>query len=135
MKTDTALRLLAAVMNWTDEEATREFRWMDLMARLKYDDYREFLAGMRFLESLVAWLQQFDPAERASAYAFVRERLVFVSPAERQRLVELLYPRVVWPVLVQSAMQATGAKSWEVLTNEAARQHIEKDRRATLFWH
>jgi hypothetical protein len=133
MKTNTALRLLAAVMDWTDEEATSEFRWMDIMARLKYDDYREFLAGMRFLESLVAWLQQFDPAERASAYAFVRERLVFVSPAERQRLVELLYPRVVWPVLVQSAMQATGAKSWEVLTNEAARQYIEKDRRATLF--
>lgn len=133
MKTNTALRLLANVMAWTDEEATREFRWMDLMARLKYDDYREFLAGMRFLESLVAWLQQFDPTERTTAYAFVRERLVFVSPAERQRLVELLYPRVVWPVLVQSAMQATGAKSWEVLVNAAARQHMEQDRRATLF--
>ncbi len=133
MKTNTALRLLATVMNWSDEDATREFRWMDLMARLKYDDYREFLAGMRFLESLVAWLQQFDPVQRAVAYAFVRERLVFVSPAERQRLVELLYPRVVWPVLVQSAMQASGAKSWEVLVNAAARKHMERDRRSTLF--
>ena len=67
MKTNTALRLLASVMDWTDEEATMEFRWMDLMARLKYDDYREFLAGMRFLESLVAWLQQFEPADRIAA--------------------------------------------------------------------
>lgn len=133
MKTNTALRLLAAIMDWTDEEANREFRWMDLMARLKYDDYREFLAGMRFLESLVAWLQQFDSTERATAYAFVRERLVFVSPAERQRLVELLYPREVWPVLVTSAMQATGVKSWEVLVNAAARNHMEQDRRSTLF--
>jgi hypothetical protein len=100
---------------------------------LKYDDYREFLAGMRFLESLVAWLQQFEPADREAAYAFVRNRLVFVSAAERQRLVELLYPRVVWPVLVQSAMQATGAKSWQVLVDEAAQRHMEQNRRSTLF--
>ncbi len=133
MKTNTALRLLGAVMEWTDEEAREEFRWMDLMARLKYDDYREFLAGMRFLESLVAWLQQFEPADRAAAYAFVRKRLVFVSAAERQRLVELLYPRVVWPVLVQSAMEVTGAKSWQVLVDGAVQTHMEQDRRSTLF--
>lgn len=133
MKTNTALRLLARVMQWTDEQAQEEFRWMDLMARLKYDDYREFLAGMRFLESLVAWLQQFDQDDRPAAYAFVRNRLVFVGPAERQRLVELLYSTNIWPVLVRSAMQATGAKSWEVLVNADARAHMERDRRATLF--
>ncbi len=133
MKTSTALRLLAGVMDWTDEEALEEFRWMDLMARLKYDDYREFLAGMRFLESLVAWLQQFEQADRVAAYAFVRKRLVFVSPAERQRLVELLYSTVIWPVLVKSAMQATGAKSWEVLVNDDAKQHMKHDLRSTLF--
>ncbi len=133
MKTNTALRLLAGVMDWTDEEAREEFRWMDLMARLKYDGYREFLAGMRFLESLVAWLQQFSQSDRAAAYAFVRKRLVFVSPAERQRLVELLYSTVVWPVLVKSAMQSTSAKSWEVLVNDAARQHMQRDLRSTLF--
>jgi hypothetical protein len=133
MKTNTALRLLASVMDWTDEEAREEFRWMDLMARLKYDDYREFLAGMRFLESLVAWLQQFAQVDRAAAYAFVRKRLVFVSAAERQRLVELLYSTVVWPVLVKSAMQATSVKSWEVLVNVPARQHMQCDLRSTLF--
>jgi hypothetical protein len=30
-------------------------------------------------------------------------------------------------------MQASGAKSWEVLVNAAARQHMEGDRRSTLF--
>lgn len=133
MKTNTALRLLASVMGWSDEEALEEFRWMELMARLKYDDYREFLAGMRFLESLVAWLQQFEKTDRAVAYGFVRKRLVFVSPAERQRLVELLYSTVIWPVLVKSAMQATGAKSWEVLVNDNAKQHMKRDLRSTLF--
>lgn len=106
---------------------------MELMAQLKYDDYREFLAGMRFLESLVAWLQQFAPADRVTAYDFVRNRLVFVSAAERQRLVELLYSREIWPVLVNAAMQATGTRSWEVLVNERAKAQMKSGLRATLF--
>lgn len=42
------------------------------MARLKYDGYRDFQAGMRFIESLATWLRQFAPHERETAYAFVR---------------------------------------------------------------
>lgn len=133
MKTETALRLLANVMGWPDPQAEQEFAWMQFMARLKYDDYRDFVAGMRFLESLVAWLQQFDPADRATAYAFVRKRVVFISAAERQRLVELLYPRVIWPELVRSAATAAGVEQWQVLTNPQAHAHIERERRATLF--
>lgn len=106
---------------------------MQIMARLKYDDYRDFLAGMRFLESLVAWLQQFEQQDRASAYDFVRKRLVFVSVAERERLVELLYPRVIWPELVRSAAAKVGVPGWQVLTNTAASEYLKRERRATLF--
>lgn len=133
MKTNTALRLLGSVMDWTDEVAQEEFSWMQIMARLKYDDYRDFLAGMRFLESLVAWLQQFEQEDRAAAYNFVRKRLVFVSVAERERLVELLYPRVIWPELVRSAATKAGVRGWQVLTNTAASEHLIRERRATLF--
>ncbi len=63
-------------MNWSDDRAREEFRWLRLMARLKYDGYRDFQAGMRFIESLVTWLQQFKPAERETAYGFVRKTLV-----------------------------------------------------------
>lgn len=133
MKTDTALRLLGRIMDWTDEVAQEEFAWMQIMARLKYDDYRDFLAGMRFLESLVAWLQQFLPADRVAAYRFVRNRLVFVSVAERERLVALLYPRVIWPELVRSATQQAGVPEWQVLVDPQACEHLKRERRATLF--
>lgn len=131
MRANTALRLLSGVMDWSDEVAQVEFAWLQIMARLKYDDYRDFLAGMRFLESLVAWLQQFEMADRPAAYEFVRKRLVFVSAAERQRLVELLYPTVIWPEIVKSAVQAAKVPSWRVLVD--AEKELNRDRRSTLF--
>src|SRR5438067_73810 len=51
-------------MKWPDDRAREEFAWLRLMARVKYDDYQDFLAGVRFVESLAKWLQQFDSDER-----------------------------------------------------------------------
>ena len=68
MNQDLALRVLSQIMAWSDERAREEFRWLRLMARLKYDGYRDFQAGMRFIENLATWLQQFEPAEREIAY-------------------------------------------------------------------
>jgi hypothetical protein len=50
---------LSDLMEWNNERARREFEWLRLMSRMKYDVYPEFLAGMRFIESLTDWLQQF----------------------------------------------------------------------------
>ena len=133
MKAEIALKLLADVMEWSAEQATKEFARLALMARLKYDDYRDFLAGMRFLESLVAWLQQFEPSERATAYQFVRERLIYVSAAERERLVALLFSRHIWPRLAKSAAAAAGVPEWRVLAEPAAVKALERERRSTLF--
>jgi hypothetical protein len=135
VKQHTAQRLLAKVMAWGDDDdkAREEFDFWDLMAGLKYDDYREFLGGMRFLESLVAWLQQFDPADRAAAYNFVRNRLVFISPAERERLVALLYPRVVSPRVMRAAADDLQIRYWEVLATTKGRDALQRQRRATLF--
>jgi hypothetical protein len=133
MKAEIALKLLADVMDWTTEQATKEFAWLALMARLKYDDYRDFLAGMRFLESLVAWLQQFEPSERAVAYEFVRHRLVYVSAAERERLVALLFSRHIWPRLAKSAATTAGVPEWRVLVDPEAMKALTRERRSTLF--
>ena len=54
MNQDLALKVLGQIMNWSDEHSREEFRWLRLMARLKYDGYRDFQAGMRFIESLAA---------------------------------------------------------------------------------
>src|SRR4051794_1085887 len=92
MKEKLGLRVLGDIMGWDDTRANEEFRWLSLMARLKYDGYEDFLAGARFIESLVNWLQQFPfGTDRQDAYSFVRCVLVYVGPAEMARLVESFY--------------------------------------------
>lgn len=102
MKEAIALRVLGDIMGWSDDDARREFAWLSLMARMKYDGYRDFLAGVRFIESLADWLQQFASKEREAAYSFVRSFLVYVGPAEMQHLVELVYPKNVRRRLVSA---------------------------------
>jgi hypothetical protein len=63
-----ALRLLRRIMDWDEEAAAREYRWLRLMSRLKFDGYRDYLAGVRFAESLAGWLTPFKPEQRKDAY-------------------------------------------------------------------
>src|SRR5205085_5842733 len=103
MNRNLALRVLGDVMRWTDERATEEFRWLRLISTAKYDDYSEFLAGVRFIESLAAWLQQFRQDDRETAYSFVRNRLVYIGSGEMQHLVELAFPESMRPILLRRA--------------------------------
>ena len=94
-----ALNLVADVMDWDNEVATREYGWLRLISSMKYDGYSDFRAGVRFLESLVSWLRHFDKADRPAAYAFVKERLVYISTLEMQRVIETFIPEIVTPYL------------------------------------
>ncbi len=132
MNQDLGLKILADIMHWSDERAREEYRWLRLMARLKYDGYRDFQAGMRFFESLATWLQQFDRAERETAYAFVRSRLVYVGPIEMQKLVEQFYPKTMRERLVSTVAAQRGIPAFRVLGDEAARSDVDRLRRQTL---
>ncbi len=47
MNRDLGLKVLGQIMDWTDDRARQEFEWLKLMARLKYDGYRDwFLSGI-----------------------------------------------------------------------------------------
>ncbi|RUV55771.1 hypothetical protein EOA85_20490 [Mesorhizobium sp. M5C.F.Ca.IN.020.29.1.1] len=134
MNEDLGLRVLGEIMLWSDDEARKEFDWLRLMARLKYDGYRDFQAGMRFIESLATWLQQFKtPNERNSAYGFVRNALVYVGPSEMQRLVEQLYPKIVRDRLVRMVAAERGIPPYRVYADVEARKSVERLRRQTLF--
>jgi hypothetical protein len=133
MNQDLALRVLSQIMAWSDERAREEFRWLRLMARLKYDGYRDFQAGMRFVESLATWLQQFEPSERETAYAFVRQTLVYVGPGEMQRLVEQFYPRTVLDRLARTIARERAIPIYRVFADNSARDAINHLRRQTLF--
>ena len=133
MNQDLGLRILGRIMDWDDDRAREEFAWLKLMARLKYDGYRDFQAGMRFIESLATWLQQFEPHERETAYAFVRRTLVYIGPSEMQRLVEQLYPRTVRDHLFRMVTAECGIPLHRVLIDADARAATERLRRQTLF--
>lgn len=133
MNQDLALRVLSQIMAWSDDRARDEFRWLRLMARLKYDGYRDFQAGMRFIESLATWLQQFEPGEREAAYGFVRRTLVYIGPGEMQRLVEQFYPGTVRDRLFRTIATERSIQNYRVLADPAARDDIARLRRQTLF--
>lgn len=104
MRRELAERLLAQIMEWSDEEKARERAFLDAFAAYKYDEYQQYSPGRRFLESLALWLRQFETlSERRAAYEFVRGRLVFISEAEMTHLVELAFPTFVRPHLLELA--------------------------------
>ena len=133
MNQDLGLKVLGQIMNWTDEQARQEFAWLKLMARLKYDGYQAFQAGMRFIENLVTWLQQFDARQRDTAYAFMRCSLVYIGPIEMQRLVEQFYPRTVREHMVRIVADEHGIPHYRVLADAAAVAATDRLRRQTLF--
>jgi hypothetical protein len=133
MNQDFILGRLSDLMAWDDDTARREFAWLRLMSRMKYDDYQDFLSGMRFIESLADWLQQFPPEDRAVAYEFVRKHLIFISPSEMRHLVELFYPETVQPRLLKRVAEIHTIPQYEVWSNAAATSTYEKLLRKTLF--
>jgi hypothetical protein len=133
MDRELGLNILSRIMGWTDEKSTEEFDWLRLIARLKYDDYREFLAGVRFFESLAYWLQQFQPEERETAYQFVRKNLVYVGPTEFRRLAERFYHHEVEERLLRTVSRKNGVPKYRVWVDPASRAEFERQKRKTLF--
>lgn len=77
MRAHLAERLLAAVMGWRAEDIGQERPVLQEMASFKYDNYQQYSPGMRFVESLALWLDQFRTREeRAIAYEFFKRQLV-----------------------------------------------------------
>ncbi len=128
-----ALNLIADVMAWDMEEATKEYAWLRLMSSVKYDGYSEFRAGARFLENLATWLRQFQPGDRSAAYRFVKDRLIYLSQAEMQRVIELFIPETVTPYLRRAAAAEVGIKAWQVWGNPSGVAAFNRLLRRCLF--
>lgn len=121
-------------MQWDTDRSRDEFAWLDLMSKMKYDGYQDFRAGVRFVESLADWLQQFPTrSERETAYGFVREHLVYVSPGEMNHLVELFYPETVQRQLIQEAATRCGISQYRLWADANAAALYDRLLRQTLF--
>ena len=134
MRRELALKVLGHILRWDDAQATTEFRWLNLMSRLKFDGYQDFLAGARFLESLAAWLQQFEHLEeRRDAYAFVRTNLIYIGEAEMQHLVEIFYPEFVQRRLLHAAAAQQNTPPHLVWASTSSAAAYDRLLRQTLF--
>lgn len=133
MNDDLSKRVLGLVMGWDDDRAREEYRWLEFISSIKYDAYRDFQAGMRFIESLVTWLQQFSSEERETAYTFVRRRLVFIGLSETQHLVEQFYPKIAHDQLNRTIAARNGVAPWVAMSRPELREEMDVLRRKTLF--
>lgn len=133
MKRDFVLGTIANLMDWDDEVFRDEFAWLSLMSRMKYDDYQEFIAGTRFVESLADWLQQFPQKKRQHAYDFIRSRLLYFSEAEMRHLVELFYPEAIEPFLMRRTSELTGRPRYATWADASSADTFRRELRKTIF--
>lgn len=110
MKEDLEEKMFSRVTEWrTPEQAQGSHRLLRALAASGYDDYMQFRPGMRFVESMALWLNQFKPDERQAAYEFVVKRVIFITRAQMEHAVSIAYPDFVVPTLIrQVADESSG---------------------------
>lgn len=133
MKDSLAEKLLARVLQWGPEDVAQERPILQALAAFKYDEYQQYSAGSRFIESLMLWLNQFKTiAERRTAYEFIKTKLIFCSAAEMRHLVEMAYPDHVRPILIDRTANELNLDPMKPATI-AARKEFKIRQRQCLF--
>lgn len=109
VKDDLAEELLGKIMGWQGPDLATYGPALQALAEYKYDEYGTFRPGEHFLESLARWLAQFASIEeRRTAFDFVMKRLVFISDAEIEHAIELVYRDIVRPLVRAQVAAARG---------------------------
>lgn len=92
MRDDVVKALLEKVISsidGVDEDKTQSYiKYFQALARYKYDNYQQYSAGLRFIETLAIWLEQFDSSDKKIALDFIMERVVYISSAEINLIAE-----------------------------------------------
>ncbi len=133
MNRELGLQILAQIMAWSDEQAQEEFRWLSFMSAYKYDGYRGYLAGARFIESLATWLQQFPLKDRGVAYTYIKENLIYIGQAEMQRLVQKFFPEIVQKNLQKTVAEKLDIPDYMVWSTIKNLEYFKSEIRKTLF--
>lgn len=120
-------------MRWDEVTGAKELKRVGWLASYKYDGYADYIAGARFIESFGRWLQQFSEADRQAAYDFVLSRLLFITTAEIERLVEALFPDLVYYNILDAVSAKNSTLPHLVLRTDVGRRCFEDDIRKTLF--
>ena len=133
MKEEFAEQLLERAMDWDVPTVKDEILKLRYLTAVKYDNYRNFGVGKRFLESLVLWLRQFKTVvERKSAYDFMINRLIYLSEVQMDHLVDLAYPQRVFPILKEQTVERGSFSPYRVRKIRTS-EIFKEIKRKTLF--
>lgn len=112
MRSDIAQALLYAVIKDDDISLRKYFQ---TMAKYKYDDYQQFSAGMRFIERLAIWLNQFNNDEdKITALNLIKNELVFLSSAEINILVSNCFEDKIKNIIINKIATSESIPSYKV---------------------
>ena len=131
MNSNLANQLLASIMKWDAPTLASERAALEFMGSMKYDAYDRYMPGMRFMSSLVQWLNDIEEEDRDEAYKFIKEKLVFISSTQMNYLVDLLYDSKIRPILLDMATTETGMPSYK-RSSQVVRNRFEIEKRSAL---
>ena len=131
MNSNLANQLLASIMKWDAPTLASERAALEFMGSMKYDAYDRYMPGMRFMSSLVQWLNDIKEEDRDKAYKFIKEKLVFISSMQMNYLVELLYDSKIRPILLDMATVETDMSSYK-RSSKVVRTRFEIEKRSAL---
>jgi len=134
MRTALAEKLLVKIMDWTPAEVTKNRILLQALANFKYDEYQQFSPGIKFIESLVKWLEQFKTTEEKKiAYDFIINRLIFISNDQIAHLVSITFSEKVNPVLIKKAATTLNIKPYLVNQITESKEYKEMLRRSLFI--
>lgn len=133
MRNTLAERLLVKIMDWSPEEIDIQRPLLQALANFKLNDYQQFSPGIRFIESLVKWLQQFKTLdEKRTAYRLVIDYLIFISAEQLAHLVNILFSEKIKPILIKKT--AEEIKISKYLVNQIIKSdHYDANLKMSLF--
>ena len=132
MNSNLANQLLASIMKWDAPTLASERAALEFMGSMKYDAYDRYMPGMRFMSSLVQWLNDIKEEDRYEAYKFIKEKLVFISSMQMNYLVDLLYDSKIRPILLDMSTAETGMPSYKC-SSKVVRTRFEIEKRSALI--
>lgn len=131
MNSNLTNQLLASIMKWDAPTLASERAALEFMGSMKYDAYDRYMPGMRFMSSLVQWLNDIKEEDRDEAYKFIKEKLVFISSMQMNYLVDLLYDSKIRPILLDMSTVETGMPSYKC-SSKVVRTRFEIEKRSAL---
>ena len=114
MQEKIAVQILKHTMGWSHENVTDNLADLQTLSDYGYDEYQQFIPGMRFIESLAIWLNQLPTDKRDAAFRFVKEKLLYITQDQMKQIISVAYPDHIVPILLRQASSKLVIPHWNV---------------------